>query len=144
MARAHYVKRARKDNPAAKKGEGYWWWKFRFGPKRYSKTRPRRSQLTQSAFLSALYEIEDSLHDGLSEDAAEGLVEELEMLLDQCETSLDNMPYHLQDTSESGVLLRERIDALEEWISEIQNIDWETCGPGEAAQMIIDSEPGFP
>lgn len=31
MARLHFVKSARKDNPSAevKKGESYYWWKFR-------------------------------------------------------------------------------------------------------------------
>jgi len=30
MARAHFVKKARKDNPVALKGESYWWWELRF------------------------------------------------------------------------------------------------------------------
>ena len=43
MPRVHHVKSARKDNPVAKKGESYYWWKFRYGGKRYSKTpRPGR------------------------------------------------------------------------------------------------------
>ncbi len=56
MARAHFVKKARKDNPAAgiKAGDSYYWWKFRRGGKHYSKTAPRPSQLTQSEYLRRL------------------------------------------------------------------------------------------
>jgi hypothetical protein len=52
MARAHFVKKARKAIPGTdiKKGDSYYWWKFRFGGKRTSKTAPKASQLTQSEF----------------------------------------------------------------------------------------------
>ena len=43
MPRVNYVKKARKNNPAVKRGESYFWWKFRYGGKQYSKTRPRQS-----------------------------------------------------------------------------------------------------
>lgn len=71
MTKAHFVKKAAKDNPAVKKGEPYWWWKFmvggRGGPKHYSATRPRPSQLTQSEFLSAIYSQQEDLEDALKE-----------------------------------------------------------------------------
>jgi len=50
MARANFVKKARKDNSVVKKGESYYWWKFAYGSKQYSKEAPSRSQLTQSGF----------------------------------------------------------------------------------------------
>lgn len=70
MVRAHFVKRARKQNPVAGKGESYWWWKWRRCPKRYSKTPPRRSQLTRSPFLSALYAIEEGIPQDETDAAA--------------------------------------------------------------------------
>ena len=61
MPRVHHVKKARKDNPAVVAGESYYWWKFPYSFKRYSKTRPRPSQLTQSDKLARLYEAEELL-----------------------------------------------------------------------------------
>ena len=134
MARANFVKKARKDYPESniKKGESYYWWKFRFGGKYKSKTPPRRSQLTQSGFLSGLCDLEDGMSErlsGIGHEEISGVVEELtseiECLRDECQDSLDNMPEHLQESSDSGMLLQERIDALEDWISNLENIEVE-------------------
>jgi hypothetical protein len=135
MARVTFVKKARKDNKAAgiKKGESYYWWQFAFSPKSYSKTPPTRSQLTRSSFLSTLWAIEDGLckrFEGIVtsddfENGIEELVGEIEELKDECQNSLDNMPYQLQE-SDSGQLLQERIDGLDSWISDLQSIDTET------------------
>ena len=129
MPRVHFVKKARKDNPACKAGESYFWWKFRFGGKQFSKTRPRRSQLTQSGFLSQLYEIEDALSgyawDGDPEAFTQEMSSQLEDLKCECEDSLQNMPEHLQESSSSGELLQERIDGLDEMIQELEAIDTE-------------------
>jgi hypothetical protein len=54
MPRVHHVKRAAKDNAAVKKGQPYYWWKFRYGGKRVSATPPRPSQLTMSKMSSVL------------------------------------------------------------------------------------------
>lgn len=131
MARANFVAKAMKDNPAALKGESYWWWKFRYGPKRYSKTRPERYQLTQSGFYSQLWQLEDHLPMALDaakdlqglEAEIESLIADLEMLMEECQESLDAMPESLQESSSSGELLAERIEGLEGWISELQSID---------------------
>lgn len=133
MPKVHHVKKSRKDNPIAKKGESYYWWKFRYGGKRYSKTYPKRQQLTQSGFKISLYDIEDDLSKSLSvaeskddlQNAIDGILPEIENLKDECEESLNNMPEHLQQDSSSGELLQERIDNLEEWSSELENFDTE-------------------
>jgi hypothetical protein len=133
MPRVYHVKKARKDNPIVKKGEPYYWWKFRYGGKRYSKTYPKRQQLTQSGFKISLYDIEDSLSESLSKAATkddlqsviDGIVPEIESLRDECKESLSNMPEHLQQDSSSGELLQERIDNLEEWAGEFENFDTE-------------------
>jgi hypothetical protein len=108
MARVHYVKKARKANPVAKKGEPYYWWKNRTpgraaGVKRYSKTQPRPSQVTASEFLSscrtaaeAYREIASSCEDkyGNLEQAFPGgcpTMELLEQRRDACETLADTL-----------------------------------------------------
>ncbi len=63
MPRVHHVKKARKDNPVVLKGQPYYWWKFAYSPKRYSNTRPRPSQLTQSDKLSRYYEAQETVDD---------------------------------------------------------------------------------
>jgi len=141
--KVHFVKKARKDYPedGIKKGESYYWWKPRYGGIRRSKTYPSRQELTQSEFLCRVYDIEDELSvirtqietniegknkeeiEELIRDALEMIIIEIGELRDECEDKLYNMPEQLQDTSEAGILLQERIDALEDWISELENID---------------------
>ena len=141
--KVHFVKKARKDYPedGIKKGESYYWWKPRYGGIRRSKTYPSRQELTQSEFLCRVYDIEDELSvirtqietniegknkeeiEELIRDALEMIIIEIGELRDECEDKLYNMPKQLQDTSEAGILLQERIDALEDWISELENID---------------------
>lgn len=130
MPRVHYVKKARKDNPVAQKGESYYWWKFRFGGKRYSRTYPRPSQLTQSAYFGTLYDLIDMINEYDIELGDEGAVEglrdevegELDSLRDECQGSLDNMPESLQ-YAPTGELLQERIDALDNAINELSYIE---------------------
>ena len=43
MPRVNFVKKARKDNPVVSKGESYYWWKYYFVPKMYSKSKPPRT-----------------------------------------------------------------------------------------------------
>lgn len=131
MARANFVAKARKDNPVALKGESYWWWKFRYGGKQFSKTRPERHQLTQSAFYSQLWQLEDDFEKRIYDvgtveefpELIESMSGDLETLMEECQESLDNMPEGLQESSASGELLAERIDSLDSWINELQNVD---------------------
>lgn len=133
MPKVHYVKKARKDNPVVKKGESYYWWKFRFGGKHYSRKYPKRSLLTQSSFLSQMYDIEDTLSerfDGCSDvndfaAAIDELLSELDGLYDECQYSYDNMPENLRDASDSGILLEERMCNIEAWKNGIENVDVE-------------------
>ncbi len=142
MPRLHYVVKARKDNPAVKAGESYYWWKFPYRGKQYSATKPARSRLTQSDFLATIYDLEDTLLDAYDEVDLEDLVGQLEELRDQCQESLANMPDELQDTSDSGMMLQERIAGLEEWIGELIWVDWETLTPEDVAAHAADSNPG--
>lgn len=92
-----------------------------------SKTYPKRSQLTQSSFLQSLYELQDNFSfdqddPGSSRDE---LINEIENLRDECQSSLENMPEHLRETSDSGLMLQERIEALEAWVSDLEQVDCE-------------------
>jgi len=129
MPRVHHVKSARKPIPSAgiNVGDSYYWWKFRFGGKRISKTYPRRSQTTQSNFYSTLYDIEDSIKNPGSLEDIRDLIEDLSGRLndlrDECQSALDNMPDNLRDSSLSGELLQQRVDDLDGLISELDGID---------------------
>lgn len=142
VPRVHHVKKARKDNPVVKRGESYYWWKFRFGPKMYSRTYPKRSRLTRSGFLSTLWDIEDCLSTTATSDDGDALIADLEQLQEECECSLDNMPEQLRESSDPGMLLQERIDGLGEWIGSIYAIGWDALTPEEAADAIQDANPG--
>ena len=127
MPRVHVVKGARKDYPEAdiKKGDTYYWWEFKVGGLRRSKTPPRPSQLTQSK-LSQAYAAMEALGDtveaatcpdGIS-DAARVAAEELREVAQEYEESISNMPESLQEgpTAED---MREKIDALNSCADEL-------------------------
>lgn len=126
MPKVHTVKAARKDYPDShiKVGDTYYWWSFRFGPTIKSKVYPKRGQLTQSAFLQEYYSLEEFEFDSDDlENSVDDLVGQIDGLCSECQSSLDNMPDGLRESSDSGMLLQERIDALESWVSELQSID---------------------
>lgn len=129
MARVTHVKKAQKAIPSAgiKVGDSYYWWKFRYGGKHVSKEYPKRSQLTQSSFLSQLYDLEDRIGEFFCENKddfdsfRDEIASEIENLKDECQSSLDNMPEHLQESS----VLTERVEALDSWQSEVENVECE-------------------
>lgn len=166
MAKVHFVKSARKDNPVAKVGEPYYWWKpmtgGRGGSKRYSKEYPSRSQLTQSEFLSALYALEDG--DMVRAETPEdfhAVAEALRELGQEQQDKFDNMPEGLQQ-GETGQLIEERAQGCESWADEIEEAatelesalegfedrwqEWEAYREAQAAYDDGESEeePGEP
>ena len=144
MARLHHVHKARKDYPTEgiKKGQEYWWTKRRFRSKQRFAKKPRRSQLTGSDYLATIYDIQDGLSVTPAVEDAESITDELEELLETCESSLDNMPEQLKDTSYSGELLTERIDSLTSAIEQLQNVD-ESMGAEEIAEIVQNAVNGL-
>ncbi len=134
MARVHFVKKARKNNPAVQAGEPYFWWAFRFGGKHYSKTAPRPSQLTQSHFRSGWRAISEAIEDAeqageikTSEELKtllEGLAEDLRELSQEAEESLENMPEGLRE-GDTGLQLQERADAASTYADALEAISEE-------------------
>jgi hypothetical protein len=126
------------------KGESYFWWKFKGYPKQCSKTAPRASQLTHSTYLSTLYGIVEEIEDFSTENAEdleeffEQIKEQVENLRDDTQDSLDNMPENLQ-YSPTAELLQERIDSLENAISEIESIDFDY---EEEIEEVLEGEEG--
>ncbi len=140
MTRAHFVKKARKDHPEGgiKKGESYWWWAFmvgsRGGPKHYSKTQPRRSQLTQSDYDARLFDIEDEIADLTADDGLGGAVDDIASRLrelgDEQEEKKNNMPDGLQE-GPSGELLQERADACSNAADELEGMTFDVADKGD-------------
>ena len=132
MPRVHKVKSARKNYPqwGIEKGDSYYWWKFNYGAMVKSLTPPKPQQLTQSPFLQELYSIQDNIaafapeFDSIADEFSE-ILDQITALREQCEESLENMPEHLQETSDSGMMLTERIEGLEMWHDELEGIDME-------------------
>lgn len=132
MPRVIHVMHAQKDYPDAgiKKGEEYYHWKFRYGGLHRSKTPPKPSQLTQSEFLSQLYDIQDRLAEITGDDIStlqgdvESISEELNQMAEECREKHDNMPEGLQE-GEVGQMLEERADACENAASELDGIDFD-------------------
>lgn len=124
MAKIHFVKSARKDNPVAKKGESYYWWKpmigGRGGAKRFSKDYPKPSQTTQSDFLASAYAFSESIDAAEDVDAIESEIEAIRDLGNEQQEKLDNMPDGLRD-GDTGQLLDERAAGCEEWASNIES-----------------------
>lgn len=137
MPIVYFVKKARKDNPAVKRGESYYWWKTRItvgksyvGMKHYSKNYPKRSQLTSSDFYSQLYDIEDDqiarldrrTTPGELRDSVENIKDAVRDLGEQQQQKFDDMPVGLQE-GPTGELLRERADYCEAMADEFENVD---------------------
>jgi len=119
----------KKCNKHIQKGEEYFKYQFRFGgPQIHCLAHPpTKRDLTRSGFAHAIFDIEDAI-EGITPDldlesAVQDISEQVNTLMEETQDSLDNMPEHLQDSSDSGILLQERIDNLEAYISDLESVD---------------------
>jgi hypothetical protein len=136
MPRVHFVKAAAKDNEVAKKGEPYYWWKFRHGGKYMSLTPPRPSQLTQSK-MSGVYEAQETMEDAIGSatspsdiaSALESCAEAVRDVAEEYRDSVQNMPESLQQGSvaqeceEKAYSLDDWAQSLDDAKDEIDNLD---------------------
>jgi chromosome segregation ATPase len=149
MARAHFVKKAQKDNSVVKKGDSYYWWKFRFGGKHYSKTHPRPSQLTQSEYLSSAYALQEQIEDmnidpsdlQAAADELRSVADEVRNLGEEQEGKVGNMPDSLQD-SDTAQMLQGRAEACEEVAGELESAadDIESIDPADEEEPQDDPD----
>jgi hypothetical protein len=135
MPKVTFVKKARKAIPDAgiKAGDAYYWWKFRYGGIHRSLTPPKPSQLTQSAFISTMLDLQDrtstlasGLRDGTTtcgdaESELSDIASEVRSAGEECQSSLDNMPEGLQQGS-TGQLLEARVEAADTIADELEGI----------------------
>lgn len=137
MPRVTHVKSARKANPryGIEVGDSYYHWAFmvggRGGSKICSKTKPTRSQLTNSDFYKSLYGFyDDSVtncepkpdvptadFDSLPDDI-ESLAEELRQIGQEQQDKFDNMPDGLQQ-GDTGQMIEQRAQGCEAAADEI-------------------------
>lgn len=134
MARVHHVLSARKDNPVAKAGEPYYWWKNKNGPKRFSATYPRYSQTCtgrKSDFWAAVEKLEDGIDEAACSDDLEAAVDEaksdMEAIRDEYQGSLDNMPEGLQQ-GDTGQSIQGAVEEIEGFISELESLYFDDDG----------------
>ncbi len=119
-------RKAAKDYPAngIKKGDTYFFVAIKTGP-RSSRTirslvRPKRYELTTSAFKGALWRIEDEGFNEIDDpEGLRGVAEEIRDLGGEQQESFDNMPEGLQQ-GDTGQLLEERATGCEEWADAIE------------------------
>lgn len=154
MPRVNRVEHARKSPGNCGKcgcviqaGAPYVWWKFRYGGKRVrcgqAACAPKPADLTQSEFLSTLYDIQettfpaDTIED--LESAKDEVVSRLEELRDQQEEKRSNMPDSLQE-SDTGNMLQERYDAIDSAISDIESVDITDLDPEDKDEGETDED----
>lgn len=127
MPKVHHVKAA-KDYPdhGIKKGDMHYTWSMLLGPRSSRTYRqiapPRRSQLTTSEFLSAVYDLEDRISalDDLSD--IEDIVSALEELAQEQDDKYENMPEGLQQ-GDTGQMLQTRAEGCRSAAQELEAIE---------------------
>lgn len=128
MPRVH-TQKAGKDYPdhGIKKGETYYWWKFRHGGKRKSKIYPKASQLTQSEYLSTLYALTERSEPSFDEieEVIENIKSDLENLKDEVDGKISNMEQAFPNGCPVLETLQERSEALDAAIADIDAISIE-------------------
>lgn len=140
MPKVTFVKKARKDNPAVKAGESYYWWSFRFGGKHYSKTPPRPSQLTQSDKLGRFYAAQEMVEDACAQaredhdlealrDAIGCAADEVREVGEEYQESCDNIRDSFED-SPTADECEEKAERCSDIADELESVD-----------LDVDNEP---
>lgn len=106
-------------------GSTYYEWTFYKCPTIRSLTKPKPSQLTRSEFLSTVYSWQENISESVEIEDVEAFIseriDEINTLRDETEDKLYNMPEQLQ-YAPTGELLQNRMDSLDEMISELEAI----------------------
>lgn len=137
MARINTVQKSRKEKVCGRcgnvipVGSKYYYIDFYSGRTavRCASCGFKQSETTENPYLQTLYGIQEDYADKLDnckEDEVESikddLVSDLENLRDEVQERFDNIPEQLQD-GDAGSLLQERIDSIDEAISNIEDVD---------------------
>lgn len=134
MAKQHFVKSARKpiyrknsetgeDEIFIDRGESYYWYKFRYRPRKVSKTPFTQSELTYGRYgkpeWDSKYEDFSSRVDECDIEDKDELYNEIEEYRDELQVSLDNIPCQLQESH----ILTERISLLDDFLATLDELD---------------------
>ena len=105
----------------------------------------RSWELSSSDYVQGVGRVCDCWEEdyGCDEDTAQSIADELDSIKDQCEGSLENMPEGLQE-GDTGQLLQERIDNLDEAISELEAIDYDSIKASAEQDFDSELEEGSP
>ncbi len=82
----------------------------------------RSYETSSSEYVQTVGAIQENWRNEYGTDGIDGIISALEELKDNAECSLDNMPEQLQE-GDTGMMLQDRIDGLEEAIDALENID---------------------
>lgn len=129
MTKVNFVKKAAKAYPRAgiEKGDSYYWWQHFRQPKQMSKIKPQPSQVASSEYAQdvlALVEGLESWEGEWLEDDRDTLVADLEEIRDREQDKFDNLPEGFQQ-GDIGMMLEDHVSALDEWVGELQGIEFE-------------------
>lgn len=107
---------------------------------RCTKCGLRSWELSSSEYVQEVGRICDCWEEdyGCDESTAQSIADELSNIRDNTQDSLDNMPEGLQE-GDTGQLLQERIDSLDNVISELEAIDYENIKEGELGDLEYES-----
>lgn len=136
MAKVNFVKAAAKDYPdhGIERGTSYYWWQHYRQPRQVSRTRPKPSQVASSEYERTLLSLVEQLgecdEDSWGEEDRDSLVSELEQIRDAEQEKFDNMPEGFQQ-GDIGMQIEERVSTLDDWISELESIDFEEEEPSD-------------
>jgi hypothetical protein len=136
MAKVNFVQKAAKAYPNAgiAKGDSYYWWQHFRQPRQMSKTRPNPSQVASSEYERTLLALVEDLNTAdeteWGEAERDSLVSELEQLRDAEQEKFDNMPEGFQQ-GDTGQQIEEHVSTLDEWITELESIDFEDESPAD-------------
>lgn len=129
MPRVH-TQTAAKDYPAQgiKKGQTYYWWKFRYQGKQRSVTPPTRQQLTQSEYFQGGFDLEDEYESSVACAAYQAdVVQALEQARDGFESLAEEQRDKMANMEAANItggfsyeLLEERAEACEEQMGNLE------------------------
>lgn len=151
IARVKTVNRSQKPGTCEKcgtalpVGSAYRWFKVGFRSKHKhvrcmeAKCSPRNSEL-ESSNLAEAYAAQEAAYDDL--DAA-GTIEDIDQVAQDCSSAAGDVMQQYADSIEAAPMLEDQlqptIDALEEWVSELDNVDLPEQPTAEEGEGVVCS-----
>jgi len=155
MPRVNRVNAARKARPDSgiAVGDSYYWWKFRYGGKHYSRTYPQRSDLTQSK-IGEVYAALEGLEPLIDNwDNLDNLKEQISEAADMIRQVAEEYTEADEAMGGHGGIQQERADAVEQFADEVESVadnleeyeegnvdDWEQ-GINDQLSELVGMEP---